>query len=70
VDGRDRVIALGPVGLVGLVLVLLGLLRRRPLVALAGAAAVTADLAVPVLGGYAARNAPGLSDPWKDAPPS
>lgn len=50
----DVRIALGPVGVVGLVLLLLGLLRRSSGLRAAGALAVGADLTLPQLRGFAA----------------
>ena len=50
-------IALGPVGALGVVLVVGGLLRRSPAWALIGAAAVWADVRVPALRGVGAMRA-------------
>ena len=50
----DVRIALGPVGAAGLVLLLLGLLRRSSGLRAAGALAVAADLTLPQLRGFAA----------------
>ena len=47
-------IALGPVGALGVVLVVGGLLRRSPALVLTGAAAVWADIRVPALRGFRA----------------
>ena len=50
----DVRIALGPVGAAGLVLLLLGLVRRSSGLRAAGALAVGADLTLPQLRGFAA----------------
>jgi hypothetical protein len=50
-------IALGPVGALGIVLVVGGLLRRSPALVLTGAAAVWADVRVPTLRGFGAMRA-------------
>lgn len=52
-------IALGPVGALGVVLVVGGLIRRSPGWALIGAAAVWADIRVPALRGFGAMRAGG-----------
>ena len=52
----DVRIALGPVGAVGLALLLLGLLRRSAGLGAAGALAVAADLTLPQLRGVAAQH--------------
>jgi hypothetical protein len=54
VDENGLRIALGPVGATGLVLLLLGLLRRSSGLAAAGAIAVAADVTLPQLRGFAA----------------
>ncbi len=53
-DGNELRIALGPVGATGLVLFVLGLLRRSSGLAAAGAIAVAADVTLPQLRGFAA----------------
>jgi hypothetical protein len=56
VDDRETTIAFGPVGLAGLGLLLLGILRRSRFVALLGLGAVVADVTVAELGGFKALN--------------
>jgi hypothetical protein len=57
VAGRDETtIAFGPVGLGGIVLLVLGILFRRRLLALLGLAGVVADATRPELGGFKAFN--------------
>jgi hypothetical protein len=51
-------LGLGPVGLAGVALLLLGILSRRRLVALLGLAGVVADVTRPELGGFRALNEP------------
>jgi hypothetical protein len=53
-------IALGPVGALGVVLLVGGLVRRSPALALTGAAAVWADIRIPALRGFGAMR-PGVS---------
>ncbi len=53
-DETDVRVALGPVGAAGLVLLLLGLLRRSSGLRAAGAIAVAADVTLPQLRGFAA----------------
>jgi hypothetical protein len=53
-DENGLQIAFGPVGGAGLVLLLLGLLRRSSGLAAAGALAVAADVTLPQLRGFAA----------------
>jgi hypothetical protein len=53
-DEHELKIALGPVGAAGLVLLLLGLLRRSSGLTAAGAIAVAADVTTPQLRGFAA----------------
>jgi hypothetical protein len=53
---EGRVVGLGPVGIGGLVALVLGFLRRSFLLSLLGGAALAADLTMPELGGYAARS--------------
>ena len=55
-DEREPTIAFGPVGLAGLALLLLGILRRSRVVALLGLGAVVADVTVAELGGFKALN--------------
>lgn len=62
-DERDTTIALGPVGLAGIGLLLLGILVRSRLLALLGLAGVVADVTVPELGGFKAMNEPRASEP-------
>ncbi len=45
-EGRENTIAFGPVGLAGIALLLLGILRRSRFVALLGLGAVVADVTV------------------------
>ena len=52
--GNDLRIAFGPVGAAGLVLLLLGLVRRSSGLAAAGGIAVAADVTLPQLRGFAA----------------
>jgi hypothetical protein len=66
VERQDTTIALGPVGLAGVGLLLLGILIRSRLVALLGLAGVVADVTVPELGGFKAMNEP-RSEPPADA---
>jgi hypothetical protein len=53
---RELTLAFGPVGLVGWALLVLGILKRRRLVALLGLAGIVADATVAELGGFKARN--------------
>ncbi len=55
-DGRETTIALGPVGLSGCALLLLGILMRSRLLSLLGLAGVVADVTVAELGGFKAKN--------------
>jgi hypothetical protein len=59
VDEAELRIALGPAGAVGLLVLIVGLLRRRPLLIAVGAFAVAADLKVSKLRGFAAARSPG-----------
>jgi hypothetical protein len=52
----ETTLAFGPVGLAGLGLLLLGILRRSRFTALLGLAAVVADVTVAELGGFKALN--------------
>jgi hypothetical protein len=64
VAGREETtIALGPVGLGGLALLVLGILVKRRLLAFVGLAGVVADVTVPELGGYKTFNEPRPSAP-------
>jgi hypothetical protein len=57
VDERESAtVAFGPVGLAGGVLLVLGILLRRRLLALLGLAGVVADVTVAELGGFKAMN--------------
>jgi hypothetical protein len=56
VDEHGVTLAFGPVGLAGWALLLLGILARRRLLALAGLGAVAADVTVAELGGFKAMN--------------
>jgi hypothetical protein len=62
-DERDTTIALGPVGLAGIGLVLLGIVLRSRFVAFLGLAGVIADVTVPELGGFRAMNEPRPQQP-------
>ena len=55
-EDRETTLAFGPVGLAGLGLLLLGILRRSRFIALLGLAAVVADVTVAELGGFKALN--------------
>ncbi len=55
-ENRDLTIALGPVGLAGLGILLLGILKRSRLIALLGLGGVVADVTVAELGGFKAMN--------------
>jgi len=55
-ESRDLTIAFGPVGLVGLALLVLGILKGSRLVALLGLSGVVADVTVAELGGFKAMN--------------
>ena len=55
-ERRETAIAFGPVGLGGWALLVLGVVLRRRLLALAGLAAVVADVTVAELGGFKAMN--------------
>ena len=54
----EKTLAFGPVGLVGLAVMILGIVLRSRLVAALGLAAVVADVTVAELGGYKATNEP------------
>ena len=53
-DENDVRIALGPVGAAGLLLLIIALVRRSSGLAAAGAVAVSADVTLPQLRGFAA----------------
>ncbi|CAN5634069.1 hypothetical protein BH20ACT14_BH20ACT14_05160 [soil metagenome] len=55
-DNRSLTIAFGPVGLAGLGVLLLGVLKRSRLIALLGMSGVVADVTVAELGGFKAMN--------------
>ncbi len=55
-ENRDLTIAFGPVGLAGLGVLLLGVLKGSRLVAALGLSGVIADVTVAELGGFKARN--------------
>ena len=62
---RDLTIAFGPVGLTGLALLVLGILKGSRLIALLGLSGVVADVTVAELGGFKAMNetpSAGVSD--------
>ena len=62
---RDLTIAFGPVGLTGLALLVLGILKGSRLLAFLGLSGVVADVTVAELGGFKAMNEPppsGVSD--------
>ena len=65
-ERQDTTIALGPVGLGGVGLLLLGILIRSRLVALLGLAGVVADVNVPELGGFKAMNEPRAEPPTEE----
>ena len=60
-ERRETTLAFGPVGLAGWALLLLGILVRSRLLALAGLGAVAADVTVAELGGFKAMNEPRAS---------
>ena len=62
-ERNETTIAFGPVGLGGIVLLALGILFRRRLLALLGLAGVVADVTRPELGGFAAMNEPPPAGP-------
>jgi hypothetical protein len=68
VDDRETTIAFGPVGLAGLGLLLLGILKRSRVLALLGLGAVVADVTVAELGGFKAMNETRTAAPQSDAP--
>jgi hypothetical protein len=57
------ILGFGPVGVAGIVLLLLGILSRRRILALLGLGAVVADMTKPELGGFAALNQPADAGP-------
>lgn len=54
----ETILGLGPVGLSGAALLVLGILSRRRLLALLGLAGVVADVKIAALGGFRALNEP------------
>jgi hypothetical protein len=62
-DQQELTLAFGPVGLAGWGLLLLGILIRSRLLAIAGLGAVVADVTVPELGGFKALNEARASAP-------
>jgi hypothetical protein len=61
-EERRPALGLGPVGLFGCALLVLGILRRSRIVSLLGLAGVVADVTVAGLGGFKAMN-----EPWTPA---
>lgn len=55
-EREETTIAFGPVGLGGIVLLVLGILVRSRLLALLGLGGVVADVTMPELGGFKAFN--------------
>jgi hypothetical protein len=55
-EQSETTVAFGPVGLAGLALLVLGILKRSRFVALLGLAGVVADVTVAELGGFKAMN--------------
>jgi hypothetical protein len=55
-EERELTLAFGPVGLAGWAVLVLGILVRSRLLALAGLGAVVADVTVAELGGFKAMN--------------
>ena len=66
-EKRDLTIAFGPVGLAGLGILLLGILKRSRLVALLGLSGVVADVTVAELGGFKAMNETRPASPTQEA---
>jgi hypothetical protein len=62
-ERRDLTLAFGPVGLAGIALLLLGILKRSRFVALLGLGGVVADVTVAELGGFKAMNETRPSSP-------
>jgi len=56
-------LGLGPVGLAGVALLVLGIVFRRRAFALVGLAGIVADVTRPELGGFKAFNEPRVSGP-------
>lgn len=63
-ESRDLTIAFGPVGLTGLALLVLGILKGSRLLALVGLSGVVADVTVAELGGFKALNETPSSGVW------
>ena len=61
-ERHDTALAVGPVGLAGWGLLVLGVLTRRRFVAVVGLSAVVADVTVAELGGFKAMNSSATSD--------
>jgi hypothetical protein len=55
-ESRDLKVALGPVGLAGVVALLLGILTRSRILAVLGLGGIVADVTVAELGGFKAMN--------------
>ncbi len=55
-ESSDLTIAFGPVGVAGLALLVLGILKGSRLIALLGLSGVVADVTVAELGGFKAMN--------------
>ena len=55
-ESRDLKVALGPVGLAGVVALLLGFLTRSRILAVLGLGGIVADVTVAELGGFKAMN--------------
>ena len=66
---HDLEVAFGPVGVAGLILAAVGLLRRRPWLFALGGTAVAADALVPELRGRAALQRRAGTTPQGDARP-
>lgn len=62
-EREETTIAFGPVGLGGIVLLVLGILVRSRLLALLGLGGVVADVTMPELGGFGAFNEPRSDGP-------
>ena len=55
-EGRELKVALGPVGLAGVTVLLLGMLTRSRVLAVLGLGGIVADVTVAQLGGFRAMN--------------
>jgi len=66
-ENQDLTIAFGPVGLAGLGILLLGILKRSRLIALLGLSGLVADVTVAELGGFKAMNETRPSSPTQEA---